>query len=423
MTQQPENEQKPTKKNFRQHARKVHGRVTKYLYEKDTIFATIWVFLFIVLLGSIPLNLGIMNPVKLGLKDFDFNDITYSKLGKEPDIILDNRIAIVNIGYAGRGELSLLIDKVAGYHPKVMALDAYFDHPGQPLEDSMLNATFAKNKNLIVGSKLVLSGKEGDTAVNESEYFKTASTYAFCNLFTDSVSSVRYIEPFFIDYANKIFNSFSAEVVKAYNSEAYELLEKKSHHHKLIINYTRTANHYWNLEMDSIMNDLYDSSRFSDKIILFGYINKDRVDLTDKFFTPMNERFAGKSTPDMNGVVIHANIISMALDKTYIKKVPLWGNLLLAILVCWLHMSFFIHYYLESHIWFHLAAKIAQVLSALFFVWLGIFLYDKYRLKVDMKLSLITIVLAVDVIYFFEAWAVWMHKKFNYKTVFKPHHH
>lgn len=423
MSHQPENEQKPVKKGFRHHARKVHGRVTKYLYEKDTIFATIWVFIFIIVLGSIPLNLGIMNPLKLGLKDFDFNDITYSKLGKKPDIILDNRIALVNIGYAGREELSMLIDKVSSYHPKVMALDAYFDHPGQPLEDSMLNATFAKNKNLIVGSKLVLYGKQGDTAVNESEYFKNASTYAFCNLFTDSVSSVRYIEPFFIDYAHKVFNSFSAEVVKAYNHEAYELLEKKSHHHKLIINYTRTADHYWTFQMDSIMNDLYDSSRFRDKIILFGYINKARVDLTDKFFTPMNERFAGKSTPDMNGVVIHANIISMALDESYIKKVPLWGNLLLAILVCWLHMSFFIHYYLESHIWFHLAAKIAQVLSALFFVWLGIYLYDKYRLKVDMKFSLITIVLAVDVIYFYEAWAVWMHKKFNYKTVFKPHHH
>ena len=38
-------------------------------------------------------------------------------------------------------------------------------------------------------------------------------------------------------------------------------------------------------------------------------------------------------------------------------------------------------------------------------------------------MSLIVIALAVDVIYFYEAWAVWMHKKFGFKTVFKPHHH
>jgi hypothetical protein len=101
----------------------------------------------------------------------------------------------------------------------------------------------------------------------------------------------------------------------------------------------------------------------------------------------------------------------------------LWGNILLAIMICWLHMSFFIHYYLESHIWFHLAAKIAQVASAIFFVWLGMEIYRRYGLKVDMKLSLVTIIMAVDVIYFYEAWAVWMHKKFHYHTVFKPHHH
>ena len=110
MTQQPENGQKKENKGFRHHAKKVHGRVTKYLYERDTIFATIWVFLFIVLLGSIPLNLGIMNPVKLGLKDFDFNDITYSKLGKgqnrQKNDTLDERIVIVNIGFSNREEIS-----------------------------------------------------------------------------------------------------------------------------------------------------------------------------------------------------------------------------------------------------------------------------------------------------------------------------
>ncbi len=137
----------------------------------------------------------------------------------------------------------------------------------------------------------------------------------------------------------------------------------------------------------------------------------------------MNTRWYGKSIPDMPGIVVHANIISMALENKYIKKLPLWANLLIAVFVCWLHMSFFIRYYLESHIWFHLVAKIAQVASAIFFVWLGIYLFNRYRLKVDLKMSLIVIVMAVDVIYFYEAWAVWMHKKFNYKTVFKPHHH
>jgi CHASE2 domain-containing sensor protein len=403
--------------------KKVHHRITKYLMERDTLLATVWVFIFIVVLGSIPLDLGIVNPIKLGLKDFDFNDLSYSKLGKAEHTNIDKRIVIVNIGYATREELAMMIDKVGSMKPKVMGLDALFYEARDPHQDSMLMACFAKNKNLIAARKLVLSGKDGDSVSEISgDYINTASQYAHVNFFQDSVSSIRTFEPFYEDHAHKLYPFFSTAIVKQYDGAAYEKLEKKGAK-KVIINYTRHTNQYLVVDYMDVLGNNVDDSAFLNKIVLFGYVNINPNDIEDKKFTPMNPRFAGKSVPDMNGIVVHANIISMALDNNYVKKVPLWGNILLAILVCWLHMSFFVHYYLEAHIWFHLAAKIAQVISAIFFVWLGIYLYDRYRLKVDMKLSLVTIVLAVDVIYFYEAWAVWMHKKFNYKTVFKPHHH
>jgi CHASE2 domain-containing sensor protein len=427
--QQEHLQQKPKKKGFRHHARKVHGRVTKYLAERDTIFATLWVFIFIIALGAIPLNLGIMNPVKLGLKDFDFNDITYSNAGRganrQKNDTIDDRIVIVNIGYANREEIAMMINKVAEGNPKVMGLDALFYDPRDEHQDSVLSESLKKYKNLIAAQMLVLSGKEGDTvAASTGNYISTAAEYASVNLWDDSLRTIRYCLPIFEDYAHKQYKSFAAALVEGYDKEAYEILEKKSHHnHKLLINYSRRIDRYQLIDYEKLMNNQFEDSMFAGKIVLFGFIDENSNNLEDKKFTPMNAKFAGKSIPDMNGIVVHANIISMALDKTYVKKVPLWGNLLLAILVCWLHMSFFIHYYLESHIWFHLAAKIVQVVSGIFFIWLGIYLYDRYRLKVDMKFSLITIILAVDVIYFYEAWAVWMHKKFNYKTVFKPHHH
>lgn len=404
------------------HAKKFHGHFTKYLYERDTIFATIWVFLFIVILGSIPLNLGVINPIKLGLKDFDFNDLSYSKLGKAQNTPIDKRIVIVNIGQADREGLAMMIDKTGSMNPKVMALDATFDGPKDPIQDSLLTETFKRNKNLIAATRLELTGKEGDTISLGGAYINTASQYAYVNLFNDPAYTVRYYEPFLEDYAEKSYKSFSSAIVEDYDSTAYKTLEKKGHH-KILINYSRHVNQYLVLEYEDILAGHVDDSAIAGKIVLFGYINNNPNDIDDKKFTPMNERFAGKSFPDMNGIVVHANIISMVLDNNYVKKLPLWANLLIAVIVCWLHMSFFIRYYLESHIWFHLVAKIAQVLSAIFFVWLGIYLFDTYRLKVDLKLSLIVIVMAVDVIYFYEAWAVWMHKKYKYHTVFKPHNH
>jgi len=137
----------------------------------------------------------------------------------------------------------------------------------------------------------------------------------------------------------------------------------------------------------------------------------------------MNEKVAGKSTPDMNGIIVHANIISMILENNYVREMPAWVGWLAAILIGWLHMSLFIRYYLESHIWFHLVAKIAQIFSALFFVYMGMLIYDKFRIKIDMELTLVVIVLAIDIIYFYEALAMWMHKKFKFATVFTHHHH
>ncbi|MEO6613521.1 MAG: CHASE2 domain-containing protein [Chitinophagaceae bacterium] len=418
---------KPLHKHISHQARRVHrntiGHFTKYLYERDTIFATIWVFIFIFGLAAIPLNLGFLNPIKLSLKDFDFNDISYSKLhvGEEPKI--DTRVVIINIDQANRGELAMMINKAATYHPKVMALDVLFEKAhDDPEQDSMINDAFARNKNLVAAQRLAPSGPDGDTIRTHGDYIKTASQYAFVNFFQDSLSSIRYYEPFEKDYQKKLYKSFAAQIIQIYDSTAYKKLKSKGNH-QTQINYSRRLNGYIHVHWQELMEDKFDSSFLEGKIVLFGYLSEEETDILDKKFTPMNHRFYGKTVPDMNGIVIHANIISMALDDDYVKKLPLWANMLIAVLVCWLFMSFFIRYYLESHIWFHLVAKIVQVISAILFVWVGVYLFNKYRLKVDLKYSLIVIVLAVDVIYFYEAWAVWMHKKFNYKTVFKPHHH
>ena len=424
---------KPLHKHIGNHAKNFRTHFTKYLYERDTIFATIWVFIFIFLLSQIPLNLGVINPIKLNLKDFDFSDVSYSDLGKAQlnagkNNKFDNRIVIVNIGHADREGLAMMIDKAGTMNPKVMALDVLFYGEKDPRQDSLLSEVFKRNQNLIAANQLLPSGPDGDTIVTAGDYIKTASKYAFVNFFTDSLASIRYYEPFEKDYQKKLFKSFTSAIVEAYDSTAYKKLRKKGNS-KTLINYSRSLIQYQLVEWQDLMMDGIDSSLLSGKIVLFGYINNaddnisDKDDISDKYFTPMNSRFYGKSVPDMQGIVIHANIISMVLDDNYVKKLPSWANILIAVLICWLHMSFFVRYYLESHIWFHLVAKIAQVLSAIFFVWLGIYLFDQYRLKVDLKLSLIVIVMAVDVIYFYEAWAVWMHKKYKYHTVFKPHNH
>ena len=414
---------RPFHKHIGHHARRLHRNVTKYLYERDTVFATLWVFIFIFVLGSIPLNLGTLNPIKLAMKDFDMNDLSYAKLGKGSDSGLDSNIVVINIGTADRTGIALMIQKTASYQPKVMALDVLFDGPRDPKADSLLSKTFKENPNLVGAAQYILDTNTHELRFSRN-YFKDEVHHSgFVNFPADERESIRSFFPVKkFEHSDSILPSFTASILEYYNPEAFE---KYEHHgdHMTLINYTRRPSQYMILEGGQLLEDQVDGSIIKGKIALLAFVNLDPYNIEDKKFTPMNDKFYGKSWPDMNGIFVHANIISMALEDNYIKKLPLWATILIAVLIGWLHMSFFIHYYLENHIWFHLVAKIGQVASAIFFVWLGLYLFDRYRLKVDLKLSFVVIIMAVDVIYFYEAWAVWMHKKFKYRTVFKPHNH
>ncbi len=444
MTHQPENVQKPLKKGFRHHARKLHGRFTKYLLERDTIFATAWVFIFILAVKVIPLpNIHFFDPIEIGLEDFDFNDIAYSNLGKGNYANLklgdttkfDHRIVLINIGHADREGIAYIIDKTASMNPKVIGLDAYFEGPREPHKDSVLQDVFRKTKNLVVVSRIKWAEHEkkhkeekGKETVEEDkdhflkDYFDSSySQTGFGNLTGETIGTKRHFSPY-----EKIDDSthycFAAMLVKNYDIKAFNRLEKR-HDHNEIINYSRRVNKYQLIEGDDLLNGSVDESALRGKIALLAYVNNNPDDIEDKLFTPMNSKFAGKSIPDMNGIVVHANIISMILDHNYINKLPSWVSVIVAILIGWLFMSYFVHYYLESHIWFHLVAKFAQLAAAILFVWLGMHLFTRYRIKVDMTLTIVVIVLAIDIIYFYEAFAVWIHKRFGYKTVFHQKQH
>lgn len=426
-------EHKPVKRRpFHKHlfhrVRNAHKRVTKYLYERDTIFATAWVFTFIIMVKVLTFlpNIHFFDPIEKSMEDFDFNDIGYSQLKKVKKDSLDERIVIINIGEFDREGLALLINKTASMGAKVIGLDVTMTEARDPHKDSLMREAIEKNKNLIIASRF-FPGEGKKESVYSPNYFSAPGTNdGYVNFFDKEWATVRIWNPFKTDEENPgiKYESFASAIIEKYDSTAFKKLVKRNNATETI-NYRRSLNfqQYLPIEGEDLLEDKFDSNYLKGKIALLGYVNMNPENIEDKKYTPLNEEIAGKSIPDMNGIVIHANIISMVLDGKYINKLPLWIVILVAVLIGWLHMSFFIHYYLENHIWFHLVAKLAQLISASVFIYLGIILFHKFRLKLDMGLTIVVIVLAVDIIYFYEAFAVWIHKKFGYKTVFHQKHH
>lgn len=406
-------------KHIVRHTKKYVRHITKYLYERDTIFATIAVFIFLILLGMIPINFYVLNPMKLALKDFDFNDITYAKLGKGKDTEMDRRIVVVNTGQLDRAEIGFLIEKVSTYQPRVIGLDIYFNSAKDPEKDSILREAFRKVKNLVAVSVAVPEKHGFSIAQNYFDDVNTKRGYA--NLIGEDIGSIRYYSPF-EEINGQKYPQITTAIVKEYDHKAYEKLEKR-HKEVETINYRRRVDKYQIIEPEDVLNDNVDPNILKDKIVLLGYINLDPNNIEDKKFTPMNDKFAGKALPDMNGIIVQANIISMVLDGNYIHKMPKWSAWVVAIIIGWIHMSLYIRYYLESHIWFHLVAKLTQLFSVLLFAYVGMFIFDNFDTRLDMKYTLYVVALAVDVIYFYEALVTWLHKKFKYQTIFAHHHH
>lgn len=386
----------------------------RYLFKRDTLLATLLVFALMGMLALIPLNTHVLDPIKLALHDFDYNDLAYSRLQKNSESSIDTSIVIVNVGSSGRSDIATMIQKVQQEQPRIIGVDVLFEQPKTPAEDSLLINVFATSSNLVLAYKL------RDEMRPYGFLLDSSRQKGFTNLVGEEGGVIRHFTPV-IKKDNNTWEAFSTAVAAKADPQRYkELLDRD----KAVetINYKLTPDKF--IIVDGIEFLAGTGGVFlKDKIVLLGFAGEKATDIEDKHFTPMNSRSFGKSNPDMYGVLIHANIIHMILHGDYITKMPIWVTWVIAFLLCWIHMAVFLHYALERHLWFHLAAKTAQVLSAIFFIYLGLMLFYKWDYKINLTPAFVGIILAVDVLYFYEAICHWLHKKYRVSSVFSKHKH
>jgi len=148
---------------------------------------------------------------------------------------------------------------------------------------------------------------------------------------------VPYLE---IEKEHEIKTAFSTQLASMLDSNILDILQKRNHEFEWInfkriqpgersmvfpINSKRNV-HYIQMDIDKFVRDssIYDSAYFKNKIVLIGFCGEtpNSFSMNDRYFTPLNQQYTGRSLPDMFGVVIHANIISMLLEKSFINEVP-----------------------------------------------------------------------------------------------------
>ncbi len=398
----------------------------RLFFKWDNLAATIFIFMSLAILYAISINLNIFNPFYKAFSDFHYTDLIYSKYQTHKK--QDTNIVLINIGNLDREGIAKQIENIQKYKPAVIALDAIFRDRKDNIKDSLLHDALANSTNLVLACDLNIHDfekTEDDHIIYSNPYFGNFK-YGFYNLVGDSLATKRYFRPHF-NIGTKSYNSFAAEIVKAWNFDVYSKLEKRNKDVE-VINYIGNFDSYIYFDTYEIFNNTVNLNILKDKIVIMGFmgdkISKKLTSLADAHITPMNTKVAGRTFPDAYGVVIHANIVSTIIRNDYINSMSVWLTWLIAFLICFFHVGVFLYYYVENYRWLHIVAKLLQLVSSVLILYFVFLIYNKFNYKINSTPTIVSILLSVDLLYFYDGFLKipWIHKKFGKSSYIAKHH-
>ncbi len=306
---------------------------------------------------------------------------------------------LVNIGNLGRAEIGHQINAINKYSPKVIGLDALFFTEKDSESDSILADALSKVENMVLVSKLDYynnSNDSYDSLITSIDKFSVHTKNGFANLPDDATGSFRTIrnfKPSAVCSGKQVY-SFAVNVAGIYRKDAADEFIKRENEYE-VINYRGNYNKFYNIDAMDLFDETKDFAFVKNKIVLMGYMGTDLNSQTvdDAFFTPLNEKYAGRSFPDMYGIVIHANIISMIINGNYIGQVPYLFNLFFTIILCIANALILIYVKRHYDPWFNGFGNVSMFIQTVASLYLGVLIFNHWNYRVNLTLIIAVIVL------------------------------
>lgn len=399
----------------------------------DAAIAT--TFTFILMWGILQITeLKVFNAfdsIGKALGDVELTDYVFSNMRDQPE--LDTNIVVINIGLLNRRQIAEQIEIVRQFNPKVIGVDIFFDCNGLPYDtlncpplkdtvgNAMLSRAIKKAGNVVLVTK-TLQSKElqsqperweelDSLRVSDPMYRDSAFAEGYASLETDAayqddVKTCRTFNPTLtVDGKREL--AFSVQMAMMYDSvKTNRFLERNNFSE--IINFrgnildmfdqTDYGLAFYAIDVEDFYAGNFLPGMIKDKIVIFGFLGKDFYDPSwaDKFYTPLNRKMAGKANPDMFGVVVHANIVSMILKEDYINKMAAWQEVAMAIILCLLNVALFSLIHIKLPDWYDGITKLLQVIELLLLTFLMVEVFDLYAFKLEITIALAAIALVGD---------------------------
>jgi CHASE2 domain-containing sensor protein len=392
------------------------------------VLATAFIFGFMGVAGQLFAIFDFLDPIGDALDGYELTDQVFSNEQWREVPPAEENIIIVNLGGDKLGPearriTARQINIINSFGPKVIGLDANFRNlKPDTLGDLMLADALSNTANIVMYAKMLDVGDDG--IWNGIEYANPIFTQdhmtAATNFPIENVGGEQWQfktnRTFFPReyYRNKETGeidtvlSFAVQVAKAFAPVKVEKFLARNNDEELtnftgnVIDYgrTRLGTRFYTLDWWQVLDTMqYTPDLLKDKIVLLGFLGNDFDDIStteDKYFTPLNTRFAGRAFPDMFGVVVHANIISMILNDRYLDQMSETTAWILAVLVCFLNVVVFSIVYHKLDKWYDGITKLMQLVEALILTFIIIVVFHYFSFKLNLTWTIIAVLFAGD---------------------------
>ncbi|MCC7466715.1 MAG: CHASE2 domain-containing protein, partial [Saprospiraceae bacterium] len=313
-----------------------------------------------------------------------------------------NRIVLVNTGQTSRDTLAMLVNRIAEAGASVISIDIMLEEKKHPVTDSILRESLLSMEKVVLA--IEIDGLNEETGVFSTQkscnpYFCDHVYSGFINFITNDTSTVRIFSPKEMTAHGECL-SFPVQVARLHDPAAAEFLFQRNNKVEEI--------YYFGNEDQFVQCELYDildttrniKPLLQGKIVVIGFLPTDAWDrqLRDRHYTPLNSRYTGRNTPDMYGIVIHANIIRMILDRIYVIE-PSWSlNLLLTFFICYFNIHLYYQIFRRVSVQYHFMTRFLQIGETIILFFLVALLFHFYRIKIEAAYWITALLLTFDAV-------------------------
>ncbi len=381
------------------------------IYNPHAAIITIIVFLFIWIFQIFFFSRHFLDPFNNGLRDYEITDIVYSRFRNEGAELPVQDIVLLNSGLPDRVTLATILSRLAELEPAVVALDIELDGRKDPTTDSLLKAAIDALPKVVLGCRL--TGYDEATDLFDppaycDPYFWNGKARGYTNFVSEDTSIIRLFSPR-EQTAEGEFYSLAVETVRQYAPDKITRLLQRERAVERIW-YAGNQKQFFKLESSLLLSDegfqtLKELGSLKGKIVMAGYVGDHQPGEPeiDRFFTPLNPRYTGKSYPDMYGLEIHANIASMILSGKYVYQIPEWLTELLGWLFCFANVLLFHWVYIKVPQTFHGITRLIQLVELLgVFFFIALFFYY-FRIQINFSHGILAMLLSYDFIMIYES--------------------